>query len=76
MLCVRRCWIVDGAMIDGVRLESGGRFGRRCAFQFLFCVATTRIAARVIFRVRSEVQRMCWKIKKLLSKSIVVVLND
>ena len=56
---MRRCWIVDGAMIDGVRFESGGRFGRRCAFQFIFCVATTRIAAGVIFRIRSEVQRMC-----------------
>ena len=25
MLCVRRCWIVDGAMVDGVRSQSGGR---------------------------------------------------
>lgn len=75
MLCVRRCWIVDGAMIDVVRFKSGGRFGRRCAFQFLFCADEARLTASFSFCLRCEVQRMCRRVKEML-KFIVVVLND
>jgi hypothetical protein len=44
MLCVRRCWIVDGAIADGVRFESGG--GRRSVrFSISFCADEARLTA-------------------------------